>query len=138
MKQFTEKIKIETNGINFYQITDIVLEWINKIKADNGLLNISILHTSASLLIQENADNTVLDDLKKYFSKLVPYEENYTHNAEGDDDMPAHIRTALTNTNLTLSILNKKLMLGTWQGIFLFEHRLLKKNRLCIFHYIGK
>jgi len=138
MIQFTENINFKTSGINFYEITDRVLNWINKINADTGLLNISILHTSASLLIQENADNSVLIDLKNYFLKLVPFDDNYLHGSEGKDDMPAHIKTALTNTNLTISVLDKKLCIGAWQGIFLFEHRFSERNRLCIFHFIGK
>ncbi len=138
MKQSIEKVNIKTSGINLYNITDKVLNWLVKIKAHTGLLNISILHTSASLTIQENADNSVLIDLKNYFMKIVPFESDYLHGYEGKDDMPAHIKTSLTNTNLTLSVLDKGLCIGKWQGIFLFEHRFSEKNRLCVFHYIGK
>ena len=137
MLQKFEKINIRTNGINFYEITNNVIHWINKINLSSGLLNISIQHTSASLLLQENADPTVLDDLKNYFFKLVPFNDDYVHITEGYDDMPAHIKTSLTNTNITLSVIEKKLNLGTWQGVFLFEHRTSSKDRFINLHYIG-
>ena len=137
MLQKYEKINIKTNGINLYEITNNILDWINKINLNKGLLNISIQHTSASLLLQENADPTVLEDLKNYFLKLVPFNDNYLHATEGYDDMPAHIKTSLTNTNITLSVIDKKLNLGTWQGIFLFEHRTSSKDRFINLHYIG-
>ena len=137
MLQKYEKINIRTNGINLYEITNMIIDWINKIDLSNGLLNISIQHTSASLLLQENADPTVLEDLKNYFLKLVPFNDNYLHATEGYDDMPAHIKTSLTNTNITLSVIDKKLNLGTWQGIFLFEHRTSPKNRIVNLHDIG-
>ena len=123
MLQKYEKINIRTDGINLYEITNNIIDWINKTNLSSGLLNINIQHTSASLLLQENADPTVLEDLKNYFLKLVPFNDNYLHATEGYDDMPAHIKTSLTNTNITLSVIDKKLNLGTWQGIFLFEHR---------------
>ena len=134
MLQKYEKINIRTNGINLYEITNNIIDWINKINLSSGLLNISIQHTSASLLLQENADPTVLEDLKNYFLKLVPFNDNYLHATEGYDDMPAHIKTSLTNTNITLSVIDKKLNLGTWQGIFLFEHRTSPKNRIVNLH----
>ena len=137
MLQKYEKINIRTNGINLYEITNDIMGWINKINLSNGLLNISIQHTSASLLLQENADPTVLEDLKNYFLKLVPFNNDYLHTTEGYDDMPAHIKTSLTNTNITLSVIDKKLNLVTWQGIFLFEHRTSSKERLINLHYIG-
>ena len=136
MLQKYEKINVRTNGINLYEITNNILDWINKINLTSGLLNISIQHTSASLLLQENADPTVLEDLKNYYLKLVPFHNNYLHATEGYDDMPAHIKSSLTNTNITLSVIEKKLNLGTWQGIFLFEHRTSSKDRLIILHYI--
>ena len=138
MLQHTDKIEVKTNGMHLNEITDKVKEWISKINAIDGLLNISIQHTSASLLVQENADPAVLNDLKNFFSELVPLDNRYMHFSEGKDDMPAHIKSALTNTNITLSILNNKVCLGAWQGIYLFEHRFAKKNRILIFHYIGK
>ena len=137
MLQKYEKINIRTNGINLYEITNNIIDWINKINLSSGLLNISIQHTSASLLLQENADPTVLEDLKNYFLKLVPFNDNYLHATEGYDDMPAHIKTSLTNTNITLSVIDNKLNLGTWQGIFLFEHRTSSKDRFINLHYIG-
>ena len=137
MIQKYEKINIRTNGINLYEITNNIIDWINKINLSSGLLNISIQHTSASLLLQENADPTVLKDLKNYFLKLVPFNDNYLHATEGYDDMPAHIKTSLTNTNITLSVIDKKLNLGTWQGVFLFEHRTAPKDRFINLHYIG-
>ena len=137
MLQKYEKINIRTYGINLYEITNNIIDWINKINLSSGLLNISIQHTSASLLLQENADPTVLEDLKNYFFKLVPFNDNYLHSNEGYDDMPAHIKTSLTNTNITLSVIDKKLNLGIWQGIFLFEHRTSSKDRFINLHYIG-
>ena len=137
MLQKYEKINFRTNGINLYEITNNIKDWINKINLSNGLLNISIQHTSASLLLQENADPDVLEDLKNYFLKLVPFNDNYLHATEGYDDMPAHIKTSLTNTNITLSVIDKKLNLGIWQGIFLFEHRTSSKYRYINLHYIG-
>ena len=137
MLQKYEKINIRTNGINLYEITNNIIDWINKTNLSSGLLNISIQHTSASLLLQENADPSVLEDLKNYFLKLVPFNDNYLHATEGYDDMPAHIKTSLTNTNITLSVIDKKLNLGTWQGVFLFEHRTAPKDRFINLHYIG-
>ena len=137
MLQKYEKINIRTNGINLYEITNNIIDWINTINLSSGLLNISIQHTSASLLLQENADPTVLEDLKNYFLKLVPFNNNYLHATEGYDDMPAHITTSLTNTNITLSVIDKKLNLGRWQGIFLFEHRTSSKDRFINLHYMG-
>ena len=138
MQQFFEEIKIETKGQGFYNFTESTLEWIDKKKIQNGILNINILHTSASLVIQENADSDVLYDLKNFFHKLVPMDQKlYKHTTEGKDDMPAHIKSALTNNQLTLSLKNKKLILGTWQGLYLFEHRLESHTRTLIHHYIG-
>ena len=138
MFQYAEKINFSTNGIHLYEITDTVATWVNKINASNGLLNISIQHTSASLLIQENADPKVLEDLINYFLNSVPFNDEYKHSTEGKDDMPAHIKSSLTNSNLTLSILDKKLSLGAWQGIFLFEHRTSRKIRELILHFVGR
>ena len=102
------------------------------------MLNMSIQHTSASLIVQENADPDVQKDLINYFDKLVPMNENlYIHKSEGKDDMPAHIKSALTNNQISLSVRNSKLVLGTWQGIYLFEHRLNDHKRTVIHHYIG-
>ena len=132
------ELKIKTNGLRLYEFTNDIISWIKSNKFKNGLLNISIQHTSASLIIQENADPDVQTDLINYFDKLVPINNDlYTHTTEGKDDMPAHIKSALTNNQISLSIKESKLLLGTWQGIYLFEHRISQQNRLIIVHYIG-
>jgi len=138
MEQIFFEITMETKGQGLYNFTDKTLNWLNKQKISNGILNINILHTSASLVIQENADPDVLIDLKNFFNKLAPMDNRlYKHTTEGKDDMPAHIKSALTNNQLTLSIKNKKLLLGTWQGLYLFEHRLEKHTRILSHHLIG-
>ena len=138
MRQLFHDIIINTNGRGFYNFTNETLEWIDKQKISNGILNVNILHTSASLVIQENADPDVLEDLENFFDKLVPMDKKlYKHIAEGKDDMPAHIRSTLTNNQLTISLKNKKLMLGTWQGLYLFEHRLTDHSRTLSHHLIG-
>ena len=116
-------LKVSTNGQKLYEFTDKTLEWIKKNQFNNGLINISIQHTSASLIVQENADPDVQTDLINYFDKLAPMKnELYIHTSEGKDDMPAHIKSALTNNQISLSIKDKELLLGTWQGLYLFEH----------------
>ena len=138
MKQLFHEIKIHTKGQGLYDFTQNTVSWLNKQKITNGILNINILHTSASLIIQENADPDVLHDLNFFFDKLVPMDNKlYKHSTEGKDDMPAHIKSALTNNQLTLSFKNKKLMLGTWQGLYLFEHRLEKHTRILTHHLMG-
>ena len=139
MDQIFHEIKINTEGQGLYDFTDKTTSWINKQKISNGILNINILHTSASLVIQENAAPEVLHDLKNFFNKLAPMDNKlYKHTTEGKDDMPAHIKSALTNNQLTLSIKNKKLMLGTWQGLYLFEHRLEQHTRTLSHHLFGE
>ena len=131
-------LEIKTNGLNLYEINDKIINWIKLSKFKNGILNISIQHTSASLIIQENADTDVQSDLINYFDKLVPMNSDlYIHTAEGKDDMPAHIKSALTNNQISLSIKENKLLLGTWQGIYLFEHRINQQNRIVVLHYLG-
>ena len=138
MQQIFNEIKIKTKGQGLYNFTDQTLNWLKKQKFNNGILNINILHTSASLVIQENADPDVLYDLKNFFDKLAPMNDKlYKHVTEGKDDMPAHIKSALTNNQLTLSIKDKQLMLGTWQGLYLFEHRLEEHTRILSHHLIG-
>ena len=138
MKQEFYNLKISTNGQKLYEFTDHTIKWIKKNKFKDGMLNLSIQHTSASLIVQENADPDVQTDLLKYFDNLAPMDEKlYTHNAEGKDDMPAHIKSALTNNQISLSIKNGSLLLGTWQGIYLFEHRLNSQKRTVIHHYLG-
>ena len=129
---------LKTKGTGLYVFTEQTQEFINKNKVVNGILNINILHTSASLTIQENADPDVLYDLNNFFKKLVPMDNKlYKHTTEGKDDMPAHIKSALTNSNLTLSVKNSRIILGTWQGLYLFEHRLENQNRIISHHFIG-
>ena len=131
-------LEVNTSGQRLYEITDKTVEWIEKNNFNNGMLNVSIQHTSASLIVQENADPDVQKDLLNYFDKLVPMNEKlYIHSSEGKDDMPAHIKSALTNNQISLSIKDSKLILGTWQGIYLFEHRLNNHKRTIVHHYIG-
>ena len=138
MQQIFHEIKINTKGQGLYDFTNKTVSWLNIQKIKNGLLNINILHTSASLVIQENADPDVLHDLTNFFTKLAPMDNKlYKHITEGKDDMPAHIKSALTNNQLTISIKNQKLMLGTWQGLYLFEHRLEEHTRTLSHHLIG-
>ena len=138
MKQEFYNLKINTTGQKLYEFTDRTIHWINKNNFQNGMLNLSLQHTSASLIVQENADPDVQTDLINYFDKLVPMDNNlYVHNTEGKDDMPAHIKSALTNNQISLSIKDSEVLLGTWQGIFLFEHRLETQNRTIIHHFIG-
>ena len=139
MKQEFYNLKIDTNGQRLYEFTDQTLNWIKKNNFKNGILNLSIQHTSASIIVQENADPDVQTDLINYFDKLVPMNnELYIHTTEGKDDMPAHIKSALTNNQISLSVKNKELLLGTWQGIYLFEHRLNPQQRTIIHHFIGE
>jgi len=131
-------LEIKTNGLRLYEFTNEVIVWIKSNKFKNGLLNISIQHTSASLIVQENADPDVQTDLINYFDKLVPMNSDlYIHTTEGKDDMPAHIKSTLTNNQISLSVKESNLLLGTWQGIYLFEHRINHKNRNVILHYLG-
>ena len=139
MKQEFFNLQINTNGQKLYEFTDQTLDWINENNFKNGILNLSILHTSASLIIQENADPDVQTDLIKYFDKLVPMDNSlYVHTTEGKDDMPAHIKSALTNNQISLSVKNNELLLGTWQGLYLFEHRLEDQKRSIIHHFLGE
>ena len=139
MQQIFYEIKINTKGQGLYDFTNETKSWLNKQKISNGILNINILHTSASLVIQENADPDVLYDLKIFFDKLAPMDNKlYKHTTEGKDDMPAHIKSALTNNQISLSIKDETLQLGTWQGLYLFEHRLANHIRRIIHHFIGQ
>ena len=137
MQKFFD-LEIKTNGLRLYEFTNEIINWIKLNKFKNGLLNISIQHTSASLIVQENADQDVQTDLINFFDKLVPMNNDlYIHTAEGKDDMPAHIKSTLTNNQISLSIKESKLLLGTWQGIYLFEHRINHQKRMVILHYLG-
>ena len=132
MKQKFLNLQINTKGQKLYEFTDQTIEWIEKNNLQNGVLNLSIQHTSASLIVQENADPDVQTDLINYFDRLAPMDNKlYTHTTEGKDDMPAHIKSSLTNNQISLSIRGGKLLLGTWQGIYLFEHRTRATKKNC-------
>ena len=138
MRQEFFNLELDTNGQSFYEFTNQTNQWVNDNEFNNGIINISIQHTSASLIIQENADQDVQTDLINFFNKLVPMDNSlYIHTTEGKDDMPAHIKSALTNNQISLSVKNNELLLGTWQGLYLFEHRIEKQNRLIVLHYLG-
>ena len=139
MKQEFYNLQINTNGQKLYEFTNDTIQWISQNNFKNGILNLSIQHTSASLIVQENADPDVQTDLVNYFDKLAPMDKKlYIHTTEGKDDMPAHIKSALTNNQISLSIKDRELLLGTWQGLYLFEHRLEQQNRKIIHHFIGE
>ena len=139
MKQEFYNLQIKTNGQKLYEFTNDTIHWISQNNLKNGILNLSIQHTSASLIVQENADPDVQKDLLKFFDKLVPMNKDlYIHTTEGKDDMPAHIKSALTNNQISLSLKDGKLLLGTWQGLYLFEHRLANHNRKVIHHFFGE
>jgi len=138
MKQEFYNLEIITDGQKLYDITNQTIKWIKENKFKDGMLNLSIQHTSASLIVQENADPDVQTDLLKYFDNLVPMDKKlYIHTTEGKDDMPAHIKSALTNSQISLSVKKGELLLGTWQGIYLFEHRLNAQKRTVIHHFLG-
>ena len=139
MKQEFYNLKINTNGQKLYEFTNDTIHWIGQNNFKNGILNLSIQHTSASLIVQENADPDVQRDLINYFDKLAPMDKKlYIHTTEGKDDMPAHIKSSLTNNQISLSVKDSELLLGTWQGIYLFEHRLEAQKRTIIHHFIGE
>jgi len=138
MQQFTHQLSIQTEGRQFYDMTPQVLRWVNSRGLETGLMSLYIQHTSASLLINENYDADVLVDLEAFFNRLVPDGDPlFIHTIEGPDDMPAHVRSALTQTHLSIPVMNGKLALGQWQGIFLYEHRHLPAQRKVILHLIG-
>ncbi len=132
-------LEIETNGQKLYDFTNQTENWVKKNNFKNGILNLNIQHTSASLIVQENADPDVQTDLIDYFNRLVPMDNDlYLHTIEGKDDMPAHIKSALTNNQISLSIRDSSMLLGTWQGLYLFEHRLHSQKRKIIHHFLGE
>ena len=138
MRQEFFNLELNTNGQKLYEFTNQINQWVSDNEFNNGIINISIQHTSASLIIQENADPDVQTDLINFFNKLVPMDNSlYIHTTEGKDDMPAHIKSALTNNQISLSVKNNELLLGTWQGLYLFEHRIEKQKRLIALHYLG-
>ena len=139
MKQEFFNLEVNTNGQKLYEFTNQTISWVKKNKFKEGILNLSIQHTSASLIVQENADPDVQTDLINYFDKLAPMDNNlYVHTIEGKDDMPAHIKSALTNNQISLSVKDNEILLGTWQGIYLFEHRLNPTKRIVVHHFIGE
>ena len=138
MRQEFFNLELSTNGQSLYDFTNQTKKWVKDQEFNNGIINISIMHTSASLIIQENADSDVQIDSINFFNKLVPmYNSLYAHTAEGKDDMPAHIKSTLTNNQISLSVKNTELLLGIWQGLYLFEHRIEKQKRLIVLHYLG-
>ena len=138
LRQILHRLEISTKGRGFVEITAPISAWVSAQKVASGLITVFCRHTSASLLIQENADPDVLADLERFFSRLAPDDERlYLHRSEGSDDMPAHIRAALTQTQLAIPILAGRLGLGTWQGIYLFEHRQGPHRREILLHLLG-
>jgi secondary thiamine-phosphate synthase enzyme len=139
MQQSSHKISVKTNGRRLYDLTPQVLTWAKNSGLKTGLLTIYVQHTSASILINENYDSDVLVDMESFFARLVPDGDRlFSHTSEGPDDMPAHIRSALTQTSLSIPFLDGKVALGTWQGIFLYEHRLAPHSRNVLLHLIAE
>ena len=137
--QAFHELRISTRGRGFYELTRQVTGWITQNRLRDGLLTLHLRHTSASLLIQENADPDVRRDLEAFFSRLAPDGDGlFVHRAEGEDDMPAHVRTALTSVSLSLPVRQGELSLGTWQGIYLWEHRHAPHTRTVVMHFIGE
>ena len=137
MQQVTHTLDTDTNGPGLYEITNPVVGWCRQQEIRDGLLTLFIRHTSASLTIQENADPDVRHDLQDFFSRIAPQSASYRHSAEGPDDMPAHIKTALTQVQLTIPVQNGQPVLGTWQGIYVFEHRHHRHRRQVTMHLLG-
>lgn len=138
MEQATHTIEIATRGQGLYECTAAVEQWVGQQRMMTGLLTVFCRHTSASLLIQENADPTVRVDLLAYFNQLAPEDGPYRHDSEGPDDMPAHLKTALTQVQLSIPLMGGRLALGTWQGIYLFEHRTRPHRRSFALHLLGE
>ena len=139
LRQALHEIKIPTRGRGLYEFTGKVEEWVERNSFHDGLVTLHLRHTSASLLIQENADPDVRRDLEAFFARLVPDGDPlFVHTAEGDDDMPAHVRTALTAVNLSIPVGGSRLALGTWQGIYLWEHRRAPHTRAVSLHFVGE
>lgn len=138
MQQFTHQLEIRTSGKGLYDFTGEVEKWLEGCHIETGLLTVFVQHTSASLTVQENADPDVVRDLNDFFARIVPEDNRlYHHTVEGADDMPAHIRAALTLTQLSVPVVDRRLALGTWQGIYLFEHRSIPHRRSVVLHLLG-
>lgn len=138
MHQFTHRLTIRTRGKGLYEFTHQVEAWLRECRVESGLVTAFVQHTSASLTIQENADPDVISDLNEFFGRIAPENDpRYRHTVEGPDDMPAHIRAALTATQLSIPVLSGRLALGTWQGIYVFEHRSAAHSRNVVLHLIG-
>jgi len=138
MRQVQHEISVRTRGKGLHDVTREVAKWVHEQTIETGLVVVFVKHTSASLVIQENADPDVLADLETFFERLVPEtRDSYRHSAEGPDDMPAHIRTALTQTQLSIPIVKGRLGLGTWQGIYVYEHRDASHIRHLLLHIVG-
>ena len=138
MQQATHRLEVRTRGQGLYDVTRQITSWVNDQQFSTGLLTVFIQHTSASLTIQENADPDVIHDLNQHFIRLVPEDNRlYRHTIEGPDDMPAHIRAALTDVSLSIPLANGKLALGTWQGVYVFEHRTHPHTRTLVLHLLG-
>jgi len=137
LSQSVHSLEISTRGQGLYEVTSNVIQWVRQQTMQTGLLTVFCRHTSASLLIQENADPTVRRDIKAYFDRIAPEDGPYDHNSEGPDDMPAHLKTALTQVQLSIPVVNGSLALGTWQGVYLFEHRVRPHRREIVLHLIG-
>jgi len=137
MRQSAHSLLVPTRGQRLLEFTAAVAGWLASVKPEMGLLTLFCRHTSASLLIQENADPSVQRDLERMFAKLAPENGDYEHQSEGPDDMPAHIRAALTQTSLSIPVIGGRMALGTWQGIYIFEHRRAPHQREIVLHYIG-
>lgn len=138
MKQAAHSIEIATRGQGLYECTAAIEQWVGQQRLTTGLLTVFCRHTSASLLIQENADPTVKVDLLSYFNRIAPEDGPYRHDSEGPDDMPAHLKTALTQVQLSIPLMGGRLALGTWQGIYLFEHRTRPHRRSLVLHLLGE
>ena len=137
MEQALHRLTVETHGKGLVEITEPVCRWVASQRIGIGLLTIWCRHTSASLLVQENEDSDVRADLESFFQRLAPENAGYRHQDEGADDMPAHIKAALTQTQLSIPVDDGKPMLGTWQGIYLFEHRTAPHRREVVLHLLG-
>jgi secondary thiamine-phosphate synthase enzyme len=138
LKQAAHSITISTRGKGLYEFTSAIHEWLRGQNIQTGLLTVFCRHTSASLLIQENADPTVQRDIRTYFDTIAPDDGPYEHNYEGLDDMPAHLKTALTQVQLSIPVMRGSMVLGTWQGVYLFEHRVHAHRREIVLHVLGE